>query len=127
MTGDGMPDIIARILGLNSKYQASEEIPLRMYVEDFDGNGILEQIVTYIDSDGRERLFATRDELVEQLPYIGERFSTYREVAAADLTEVIDRNIMNRALTNEDTERRSGIFPYNAHSFTKTQLPTPVH
>src|SRR5690625_5913317 len=62
-------------------------MPLRMYVEDFDGNGILEQIVTYIDSDGRERLFATRDELVEQLPYIGERFSTYREFAAADLTE----------------------------------------
>lgn len=126
MTGDGRPDIIAGNLGLNSKYQASEEIPLRMYVEDFDGNGILEQIVTYIDSDGRERLFATRDELVEQLPYIGERFSTYREFAAADLTEVIDRNIMNRALTYEVTELRSVMFLNNASGFEKTPLPQAV-
>src|SRR5690625_5892027 len=29
MTGDGRPDIIAGNLGLNSKYQASEEMPLR--------------------------------------------------------------------------------------------------
>jgi len=50
-------------LGLNSKFKASDTAPLRMYVNDFDGNGTVEQIITSIDKDGRERLFATKDEL----------------------------------------------------------------
>jgi len=85
LDNDGRPDILAGNLGLNSKFKASILRPLRMYVNDFDGNGTVEQIITSIDKDGRERLFATKDELATRLPAINQRFQTYRAFAKAGL------------------------------------------
>src|SRR5699024_10635725 len=69
---DGRQDIVAGNLGLNSKFKASGDAPMRMYVHDFDESGSVEQIITYVDGDGEERLFATKDELAEQLNYIND-------------------------------------------------------
>ena len=63
---DGRLDIVAGNWGQNSKFRASETEPLKMYVADFDENGSVEQIVTQF-IDGREGLFATKDELTGQL------------------------------------------------------------
>jgi hypothetical protein len=37
--GDGYPDIVAGNHGLNSRFKASQEKPVCMYVSDFDENG----------------------------------------------------------------------------------------
>ena len=66
LNGDGFPDLVLGNLGLNSRLKTSEEAPVRMYVKDFDGNGSLEQILTY-HIDGNEYTIATRDELVKQV------------------------------------------------------------
>jgi hypothetical protein len=39
INGDGKLDIIAGNLGLNSKFRASTDEPMRTYVKDFDNNG----------------------------------------------------------------------------------------
>lgn len=131
--GDGQIDILGGNLGLNSKFKASQDKPMRMYVNDFDENGTEEQIVTYIDDDGTERLFARKDELAEQLDYIDERFDNYQSFAEASLTEVIDRSLLDNAQTYTINELRSAVF-YNrdGQEFEKQTLPiraqfAPLH
>jgi hypothetical protein len=120
---DGRPDILAGNLGLNSKFKASDTAPLRMYVNDFDGNGTIEQIITWIDRHRRERLFATRDELGRQLPAMNQRFETYRAFAAAGLTDVVDRRLLDRAVQYSVNELRSAVFYNQPGGFAKVALP----
>jgi enediyne biosynthesis protein E4 len=123
LNNNGSPDILAGNLGLNSKFKAGETEPLRMYVNDFDGNGTVEQIITYIDGEGQERLFARKDELGEQMPYIHERFETYSEFANANLYEVVDRRRLDEALEYKVTDLRSSVFYNNENGFTRKALP----
>lgn len=132
LIGNGRPDILSGNLGLNSKFRASEDAPLRMYVNDFDGNGSVEQIVTYIDRDGEERLFARKDELGEQMPYIHEQFETYTDFARAGLYDVIDRRRLEEAVTYMVTDLQSAVFYNDEDGFRREALPlerqfSPVH
>ncbi len=132
LDGDGRPDILAGNLGLNSKFKASDTAPLRMYVNDFDGNGTIEQIITWIDKDGRERLFATKDELDKQLPAMHQRFETYRAFAKAGLHEVVNRRLLDRAVQYSVNELRSAVFYNRRDGFSKVELPvtsqfSPIH
>src|SRR5438034_10022413 len=132
LDSDGRPDILAGNLGLNSKFKASDTAPLRMYVNDFDGNGTIEQIITWIDKDGRERLFATEDELGRQLPAIHRRFETYRAFAKAGLHEVVNRRLLDRAVQYSVNELRSAVFYNRRDGFSKVELPvtsqfSPIH
>lgn len=125
MDGDGTTDIVAGNLGLNSKFKASDDKPMRMYVNDFDENGSEEQIITYIDDENKERLFARKDELAEQLDYINDRFENYESFAEASLTEVIDQSLLDEAQTYSITELRSAVF-FNEGNKQFDKQPLPV-
>jgi hypothetical protein len=45
LDNDGDIDFIVANHGLNSRFKASEERPLECYVNDFDANGTVEQII----------------------------------------------------------------------------------
>lgn len=123
LDNDGRPDILAGNLGLNAKFTASNTAPLRMYVNDFDGNGTIEQIITWIDGNRRERLFATKDELGEQLPAIHQRFETYWAFAEAELEEVVNRRLLDRAVQYSVNELRSVVLYNRPDGFSKVELP----
>ena len=48
---DGDLDLVGGNLGLNSRYKASAEAPLRIYARDFDSNGSLDAITTFHQND----------------------------------------------------------------------------
>lgn len=123
LNNNGRPDILAGNLGLNSKFKASDDEPLRMYVNDFDGTGQVEQIVTYYDRDGEERLFARKDELGEQMPMIHDRFPTYTDFAQASLYDVVDQNRLNEAITYTVKDVRSSVFINEEDGFRRELLP----
>jgi hypothetical protein len=80
INGDGYPDILAGNWGHNSKLWAGKNGPLKMYVKDFDNNGIVEQIMCYT-IDGKEYTFLPKDELEQGLPVLKKAYLTYGEVA----------------------------------------------
>ena len=45
LTEDGDMDFIGGNLGLNSMLKASANEPVEMYLNDFDNNGILDQVI----------------------------------------------------------------------------------
>jgi hypothetical protein len=91
---DGDIDLIAGNLGLNSRLQASESHPVKIYYNDFDDNGKKEQILTYFIGD-RELPFANKDELQKQIPFIKKKYLYAADFAQASLSDIFGKEKLN--------------------------------
>lgn len=80
INGDGFPDILAGNWGHNTKLWAGKNGPCKLYVNDFDNNGSIEQVMCYT-IDGKEYTFLAKDELERTLPVMKKAYLTYSEVA----------------------------------------------
>jgi len=94
---DGDKDIIAGNIGLNTSFKASEKEPLVIYVGDYNNDGILDPIVsTYIDHI--QYPLASRDELLEQLPYLKKIFFNYDTYAKASIQNILTNEQINKSI-----------------------------
>ncbi len=105
--GDGDLDLIAGNQGLNSRLQATDKEPVRLYYNDFDDNGKKEQVVTYFLA-GKELPFANKDELQKQMPVLRKRFLYAEDLAKATLPEIFSSSKLKGA------EVRTANYFYNA-------------
>jgi enediyne biosynthesis protein E4 len=96
--GDGDIDLVAGNLGLNSRLGASEQEPVRLYYNDFDGNGSNEQVLTYY-LQGRELPFDGKDELQKQMPYLKKRYLYASDFAKASLQDLFTKEKLDGAQT----------------------------
>jgi len=87
LDSDGNIDLIAGNLGLNSRLNASEKEPVKLWYGDFDDNGTKEQILTYY-CQGREIPFANYSELLRQLPALKKNFLYAGQFAKSSSTDV---------------------------------------
>jgi hypothetical protein len=74
--GNGKKDIIAGNAGMNFKWKASPEIPVKLYIDDFDDNRQPDPIIFY-DFFGNYVPFASKDKLMGQLPSLKKKFLSY--------------------------------------------------
>ena len=79
---DGDLDFIAGNWGLNTRLQASKNEPITLYSNDFDDNGTVDPVITYYYQK-QETPFASKDELVKQLPFLNKKFLSYKDFAEA--------------------------------------------
>ncbi len=96
VNNDGNIDLVAGNLGLNSRLKASEKEPVKLYYNDFDGNGKKEQILTYF-LQGREIPFANKSELEKQMPVLKKRFFYAGDFAKASLKEIFTADKLESA------------------------------
>jgi len=94
--GDGDMDLVAGNLGLNSRLKASKEEPIRLYNNDFDGNGRPEQIMSYY-LQGKEIPFAGKDEIQRQLPMVKKSFLYAEDFAKATIDQIFSRAKLDAA------------------------------
>jgi hypothetical protein len=119
---DGNIDFVAGNLGLNSKLKASKDLPLRMYVNDFDDNGSYEQILSHY-IEGKEYPFHTKDELVQQIPSLKKKFLSYARFAEADLRDVFGKKLETAAVFEVHTFATSKIKNLGNFRFEVEALP----
>ena len=87
LNGDDTKDLIAGNLGLNSRLHASPSKPARLYLNDFDDNGEPDPILTTY-RNGTSYPFADRDELIEQIPSLKEKFPTYESFGDSQIDDL---------------------------------------
>jgi hypothetical protein len=90
---DGDEDYIVGNLGNNSFYKASDEHPVAVYSKDFYKQGTTQCVMTlYLKekADGALKEFTahTRDDVVEQLPFLKKRFLTYAAFGKASFDKL---------------------------------------
>jgi hypothetical protein len=113
---DGDMDLILGNLGLNYKYQASEEKPFRVYLNDFDENSTYDIVLSY-NSDDTEYPVRGRQCSSQQIPSIKEKFDDYNTFASASLEEIYSDKMLEESLSYEITsfgsvylENKEGVF-----------------
>jgi len=123
INGDGKIDLIAGNEGLNNRLTASSTEPVRLYYNDFDGNGKKEQVLTYY-LDGHEIPFANKDELQKQIPVIKKRFLYAADFAKARLDEIFSEDkLQNAEVLTADYFSNSIMINNGNLNFTTKPMP----
>ena len=123
LDGDGDQDILAGNHGLNSRFRASTEEPVHIWVHDFDRNGSIEQVFAWY-KDGQLYPAALRHDLVEQIPHLVLKYPTYASFAGQTVYEVFPPEQLSAAEHHAATELRSMVGWNDGHGrFTMEALP----
>ena len=109
LDGNGYEDIILGNLGLNSKLKASPEKPVWLYHADFDENGQDDPLIFHY-MEGLLVPFATRDDLIKQIPGIKRIHPNYVEYSKIKSPEdLLEKSQIEKASKYQVSELRSGI------------------
>lgn len=100
LDGDGAKDIIIGNYGLNSRLKASENEPLKMWTNDYDKNGRIEQIITRSRQQG-DYLLALRDDMLDQIPSLQTQFPTYASYADKSIDQIFPNEVLESSVVKE--------------------------
>lgn len=125
INGDGYEDLLLGNLGLNSKLQASASYPLKMYIGDFDNNGIMDQLLA-VQKNGRYYPFLGKEDLEKQLPYLRKQFPQYAEMAGKTMEEIFGDKLNSAHLFQAKTMESMVLLNDRHGGFISTPLPMPM-
>ena len=115
---DGDEDYLLGNWGLNSKFKASSEFPMKMYYDDFDENSTFETIVA-IEKNGKYYTTMGLDELAEQFSgMLKKKFTSYKSFAGKTLEEIFDKKMLEKAKLYEVQNLKSGYLKNENGKFT---------
>ncbi|MEQ5790302.1 VCBS repeat-containing protein [Muricauda sp. NFXS6] len=123
LDNDGDLDILAGNWGRNTKFSASLEKPITLYINDFDNNGSIETVVTHFHGE-RETAFASKDELAKQMPFLNKKFLFYKDFAKASLEELFGKDKLEEATKRKVYTLSTSYFENDGNNnFSEKQLP----
>lgn len=126
LNGDGFTDIIAGNHGLNSRFKASVERPLHMYVKDFDRNGTTDQIICQYEDDKLYPLPLKHD-LASQMPHISRKYQYYEDYMDKQITDVFSPQELESATLLKAYDLSTSVYINNGDlTYSKIDLPMQV-
>ena len=100
--GDGFTDFVVGNHGLNSRFRASEEKPLSCYINDFDHNGAVEQIICMYNGDQPYPL-ALRHNLVMQIPQLKKKYLKYEAYKEQTIHDIFTEEELEGSVIHQVT------------------------
>ena len=97
LDGDGDEDLVVGNHGLNSRFHASPEKPISMYVNDFDMNGNVKQIICAFNGDTSYPV-VMKDDLVRQIPALGSVYKTFQSYSQQTIRDIFSEEILQRSV-----------------------------
>ena len=120
---DGLIDLVIGNLGLNSFLKTSHEKPIQLFINDFSGNNKLDQILSYYHESNYYPL-GSRDQFVENIPYLQTKFPKYADFAGKSITEIFNLDQLKAAEIKKAVVFESIILLNNGdETFTREILP----
>ncbi len=132
VNGDGRPDFVAGNHGLNTRFKASPDKPVSMWINDFDRNGSAEQIITVYNGEKAYPL-ALRHDLVEQMPGLKKKYLKYEDYKEQTVQDIFTEEQLAKAIHLEVHETRTMLFlskaggGYEARALPLRAQFTPVY
>jgi enediyne biosynthesis protein E4 len=97
LDGDGKVDFVLGNQGLNSRFKASSARPVTMYVNDFDLNGSVEQIICCYNGD-KSYPVAMKDDLIKQIPSLAAKLKKYDDYKDATIEDIFSPDVLKRSV-----------------------------
>ncbi|MBK8700632.1 MAG: VCBS repeat-containing protein [Saprospiraceae bacterium] len=98
---DGDKDLVVGNRGLNSFYKASQTLPAKLLIDDFDDNGKMDAIPNYHFSDQILNPKHTLDELAQQMPVVRKWFPQYEKFSKTRSIDIFDNRKFPKMKTME--------------------------
>ncbi|MFE3846461.1 VCBS repeat-containing protein [Flavobacterium sp. LB3P45] len=97
LNNDGKKDFIFGNKGTNTTYKASAKNPMKLFVNDFDSNGTIEQITTRTIG-GKDMPIHLKQELAKQIPAIKKKNLSYADYANKSVQEIFAQDVVGNSL-----------------------------
>ncbi|MFN8258844.1 MAG: VCBS repeat-containing protein [Bacteroidales bacterium] len=129
---DGYVDFVAGNHGLNSFFKATPAKPVLMYVNDFDLNGSVEQLICTFIGDTSYPL-VMKDELIQQIPSLEKKYPKFDSYKNQLINDIFPADVIKRSVLLESKMMESCIFINTGkNSFNIIPLPaeaqfTPIY
>jgi hypothetical protein len=123
LNDDGLTDFVVGNDGLNFRFKASQHTPLTMYVNDFDLNGTIEQIIC-TPYNGKLYPLTMKDDLTSQIPSLKKKYVTFDSYKDAALTDIFPPEILNRSYILQAVNAETSVL-INKGSGKFDMLPLP--
>jgi enediyne biosynthesis protein E4 len=115
---DGDQDYLVGNWGLNSKFKANQEFPMKMYYDDFDTNDTFETIIA-IEKNGKYYPTMGLDELAEEFSgMLKKKFNSYKSFAGKTVEEIFDPKMLEKAAFYQVHNLKSGYLRNDNGKFT---------
>ena len=124
LDNDGDLDIVLGNLGLNSRFKADKDHPIKMYFHDFDDNGSPEGILCNVHENGKAYPYALRHNLMARLPSLKKKFPNFESFKNATMEDIFTQELLDQAILHTANELKSVVLINEGNfSFTKKELP----
>ena len=124
---DGFPDLIVGNHGENSRFKASKEQPICLFVQDFDQNGALDPVMGFTAANGKVYPYNLRHNLIDQMKGLKKKFPDYNSFKNADLKAIFSEEALNQSTKATATELKTSIFINDGNGgFASIPLPKQV-
>jgi hypothetical protein len=100
VNGDGKADLLLGNIGENFYLRPDTDHPVKLWVSDFDQNGIVDKILTYTVS-GKDKPVFLKHDLEEAMPFLKKNNLKHSEYATKSVQELIPSEALNRALVKQ--------------------------
>jgi len=124
--GDGDIDFVAGNHGLNSRFKASPERPVSMYVNDFDLNGTAEQIICVFEGDSSYPM-ALKHDLTRQIPVLLKKYPNYEMYKEQTITAMFAPEQLSSAIQLDVAQLQTSLYINDGSGqFSSLALPLEV-
>ena len=94
---DGLPDLVFGNHGNNTRLRADKDTPMSMFVNDFDRNGTVEQIVATYNKDKSYPL-VLRHDLLKQISSLQKKYPRYQSYKGQTMTDIFSEEQLSKAI-----------------------------
>lgn len=106
LNGDGSPDFVLANHGRNTRFKASTDQPIKMFVNDFDQNGTVEHL--YVQKVGDKHIpFTLKHQLEAQVPSLKKRYLKYSAYNNQTLEDIFKASDLEKSVVQEVNELAS--------------------
>ncbi|MEN0050562.1 MAG: VCBS repeat-containing protein [Bacteroidota bacterium] len=119
---DGYEDLVVGNIGLNTFLQGTLEQPTKLYVNDFDKNGAIEQILTTYNGVEAYPIH-TKKELTQQIPSLLKTFLKSADYKEKTVESIFPEQTLAESLIKEVFTNRSSILWNEKGKFKLTTMP----
>lgn len=132
LNGDGLLDIVAGNVGLNTKYRASHDAPVVLFAGDFEGRGQDHIVEAHYDGGGLYPVRG-RSKLAYSFPWIARKFRSFADFAQATVEDIFTQERLDRVRRLEANQLASAIWfqqpdgTFRFEKFPAAAQIAPIH
>ena len=122
VNNDGLKDYLIGNIGNNSKYKTDFEKPLKIFGDDFDGNGTHDLVLSY-KYEGNYVPLRGKECSTQQMPFISEKIPTFEEFANASIQDIYGEEIIDSYERKVTSFESILLINNGGNKFTLKKLP----